>query len=176
MKNFAVSKQELIKISLVNFIGISLAILVPIISHITAIPLYYLEPMRLISILIFISFSKKNGLIYALYMPLLNTLVTGHPAFFKSVLISSELLINLYLIDFLSRKSKLAFTLQLFTSIVLSKIYYYTIKFLLIKSTLLKSELFSSDIKIQIIFILINIIVISLLKNLFLHKNNIIHK
>ncbi|MCS7052865.1 MAG: hypothetical protein NZM09_03915, partial [Ignavibacterium sp.] len=160
MKNFAVAKQEIIKISLINFIGISLAILVPILSHITDIPFYYLEPMRLISILIYISFNKKNGLIYALYMPLLNTLVTGHPTFFKSVLIATELLINLYLIDFLSRKSKLAFTLQLFISIVLSKIYYYLLKLLLLNVSILQGELFSSDLTIQLVFIIINVIII----------------
>ncbi|MCX7612088.1 MAG: hypothetical protein N2043_10935 [Ignavibacterium sp.] len=62
MKNFAVAKQEIIIISLINSIGISLVVLVPI--------LFY----------------------------------------FTNVLIVTGLLINLYLIDFLSQKIKLAFT------------------------------------------------------------------
>lgn len=163
-------KKEIIKIALVNLLAISLALIIPILSHSTSIPFYYLEPMRVISLIIFITFNKRNGIFYALYMPLLNTLITGHPDFVKSILISSELVLNLYLLELLGKKSNLNFYIQLGISIILSKIYYYFVKYLLISFSFIYGSLFTSNLIIQFVFIFINILIISASKKYLENK------
>lgn len=170
IKESIFERKEIIKIALVNLLGILFALFAPILSHSISIPFYYLEPMRLITLIIFISLSKKNGIFYALYMPLLNTLITGHPDFIKSILISSEIVVNLYLLEIFRKKSNLNFHIQLGISIILSKIYYYFVKYVLISFSVIPGRLFTSNLIVQLIFILIIIYIISLSKKLLKEK------
>ena len=127
---------------------------IPAISHKLSLPLYYLEPMRvaLMFSILFTSFS--NSIIIGLTLPLFSFAVSAHPVFIKTLLISSELVLNVVALYFISRKINnvtLSFTL----SILISKIYYYSIKYVLISSTLLAGSVISTPIYIQGIMLIV---------------------
>ena len=124
--------------------------LVPTISHLISLPVYLIEPMRLMLILALVHTSKTNAYILALSMPLFSLLVSGHPALPKMMLIAFELSLNVFLFYALSGKMKNVFP-AILCSIILSKIIYYFLKFVLLKVTIINTELFSTPIIIQLI-------------------------
>ena len=80
---------------------------VPTISHLLNIPLYLIEPMRIMLILAIVHTSKKNAYIIALTLPLFSFLVSAHPNIFKVLLITAELVLNVWLFFELSKKEAL---------------------------------------------------------------------
>lgn len=85
----------------------------------------------------------------ALALPMFSFLISSHPVFLKAMLISIELLINVFLYYSLVR-NKMADYLAIVISVVTSKFIYYGFKYLLIHFTLLKSGLISTPIYIQV--------------------------
>lgn len=121
---------------------------IPAFSHKLSLPLYYLEPMRvaLMFSILFTSFS--NSIIIGLTLPIFSFAVSAHPVFIKTLLISSELVLNVVALYFISRKINNA-TFSFVLSIIISKIYYYSIKYVLISSTLLAGTFISTPLYIQ---------------------------
>ncbi len=144
---------------------------IPAFSHLTSFPLYMLDPMR---ILLFtgylVSRNKKNAFILAATIPLFSMLVSGHPPFFKALLISMELFINIWLFSNLLEKSSWPVPVALFTSIIFSKLIYYLFKFIFISMTLLQVSLISTNLLTQLVVALFITIVFSLF---FKKENNI---
>ncbi|MHB9041680.1 MAG: hypothetical protein ACYC4T_13585, partial [Melioribacteraceae bacterium] len=103
----------------------------PALSHLIAIPIYLLDPMRIILLLSIVHTSKKNVFLLALALPLLSFIISAHPYFVKSLLIASELMINAFLFFYLIKFFKNSFMSAL-VSIAISKVYYYLVKFSLI--------------------------------------------
>lgn len=171
MNTKTISYKYLIKLILTNIIFIALALIVPIISHITSLPFYLLEPMRLFSILIFLFFNKKNGYLYSLYIPIINFLATGHPPFFKAILISVEHTINLIIFNYFTESKRIGISLSLIFSIILSKIIYYLMKYLFIKFNLIDGILISSNITYQLLSIVFIVIVVWLFDKLTSNRN-----
>ena len=122
--------------------------LVPGISHLLNVPLYLVEPMRLMLVLSLAHSDKINGYLLAVTMPLISTLISGHPVFPKMILIVAELSLNVFLFYFLVQKTKYLFP-AVFLSIILSKSFYYLLKFLLIKMTVLNTDLVATPLMIQ---------------------------
>jgi len=139
---------------LIDIGALAFIYLVPTISHIINLPVYLIEPMRLMLIFALVHTNKKNAYLIALTMPLFSFLISGHPLLPKMILITFELSLNVFLFYFLVNKIKRTFP-SILLSIVLSKVVYYLIKFIMIKMTILNSGLISTPIYIQIITTLV---------------------
>lgn len=138
-------KTYLIDLSLILFIYF-----LPALSHLLAFPIYYLDPMRIALVVGLIYTSKRNSYLIALTLPLFSFLISSHPQVVKSLLLSTELVINLSL--FFLIKDKLNNILaSLLLSIIVSKVIYYLLKFVFINFTLLDDKLFSTPFHFQII-------------------------
>jgi hypothetical protein len=139
-----------IKTYLIDFSLLLMIYFLPVISHLFAFPIYYLDPMRIALVVALIHTSKKNAYIIALTLPLFSFLISSHPQIIKSFLLIAELVINLSLFFLLKDKLKNVFT-SLFLSILISKVIYYSLKFALISFALLNDRLFSTPFYYQMI-------------------------
>jgi len=137
------------KVYLIDLMAISFIYFLPALSHLTVLPLYYIEPMRLAVLFCLIHTSKKNAFLIAITIPLFSLVVSSHPGFLKAILITGELLINLWLFYFLVKKINV-FTAA-FLSIILSKLMYYSVKYLFIQSQLIDDGLVSTPLIVQLI-------------------------
>lgn len=133
-----------------DLISLSVITLTPALSHLTSIPLYLLEPMRIMLIVTLLHTSRKNAYVLAFVLPLFSLLISNHPSLIKTILIAAELSLNVYLFFLLITKinNKLIAT---FISILLSKLFYYTVKFILISSGLMKEDLVNTPLYIQLL-------------------------
>lgn len=131
-----------------DIIAITFIYFVPAISHLLSLPVYLIEPMRLMLILAMVHTSKQNAYILAVTMPLFSFLISAHPVIPKMLLITFELGLNVFLFHLLLTKFKNTF-FPILLSIIGSKIVYYILKFGLIQFAILKSGLISTPILIQ---------------------------
>lgn len=136
-----------LKAFLIDLIVIAVIYFLPAFSHIINFPLYLIEPLRIAVVFCLLHTNKRNALFVALTVPLFSFFISSHPAILKSALIIAELLINLFLFYFLVRKQNIF--LSMFLSIIISKIFYYSIKFILIQVNLMDGSLVSTPIYIQ---------------------------
>jgi hypothetical protein len=145
-----INSNGIIKNSVFDIFAVAFIYFVPALSHLTALPIYYLEPMRLLLILSIVHTSKRNSYILAATLPIFSFIVSAHPVFLKTLLITGELLLNVWLFFFISEKIKNKFS-SMILSISLSKIAYYAIKFGLISFVLIEGSLIATPIIMQII-------------------------
>jgi len=114
------------------------------------VPLYYMEPMRFFIILAMAHTTRSNAYLLALTLPLFSFLVSGHPVAIKMILISGELLFNVWLFyAILDRTEK--YIASAVISIVLSKAAYYGAKLTLISLALFSGSAVGIPIGVQII-------------------------
>lgn len=139
-----------LKTLIIDLFAILLITFAPALSHLFALPIYMLEPMRILLIISIVHTSRKNSYIIALLLPVFSFVISTHPSIFKTLLISSELLVNVFLFTFLLNYFKNTFA-AILTSIALSKIFYYSVKFVLIGAGLIDGGLISTPIYLQII-------------------------
>ena len=132
--------------------------LVPTLSHLTAVPFYLIDPMR-IAVLgaLLATRNWKNALVLAVTLPLFSSAVGMHPVFPKCLLIAVELSVNVLLFVWLARvfgkgaKGRgMHIGAAAFVSIVLSKVLYYALKALVLYAGLLQMELVSTGLWIQL--------------------------
>jgi hypothetical protein len=140
--------KEKIKSSVIYLSAIIFIVFVPAISHLVALPIYYFEPMRIMLIIALVHTTKKNAYLLALTLPLFSFLVSAHPSLLKTLLITSELLLNVFLFFVFSEKMKNNFWAML-TSLFISKILYYLVKFMLLSTMVLEGNLVSTPLYIQ---------------------------
>ena len=143
-----------IKTYLIDFSMFLFIYFLPALSHLFSFPVYYLDPMRIALVLGLIYTSKKNTYLIALTLPLFSFLISSHPQFIKSILLSAELIINISLFFLFKEKIKNVFT-SLLLSIVISKAIYYLLKFTFISLALLDDKLFSTPYYFQIVSIVL---------------------
>jgi hypothetical protein len=147
----ALSKSgQTIKSAIIDLTALLVIYFTPALIHLLSMPVYFIEPVRLMLILSIAHSSKINTFFLALSLPLFSHLVSAHPVFLKTILISFELLLFTFLFYELSKKFKSVF-LVILGSIVSGKLFYYFFKYLLISSGLIQSELISTPVYIQII-------------------------
>lgn len=144
-----ISNKSAIISMLLDVIALVFIYSVPSISHLVNFPVYLIEPMRVMLILSIAHTSKRNAYILALTMPVFSFVTSGHPEFTKMILITFELLLNVYLLYFLARKINNHF-FAVFLSIIISKIAYYIIKYVLINTTLISAGLITTPLYIQL--------------------------
>lgn len=124
---------------------------VPALSHLTSIPFYLLDPMRVLVLgsYLYLKGNRNNALFLAISLPLVSFLLSAHPVFPKNLLISFELAINVLLIDVLVKKSQHIFFAVLL-SILISKLIYYLVKWLLIMGGLLDTGIVDTNLLVQL--------------------------
>jgi len=129
--------------------------LLPALSHLVPFPLYLIEPMR-IALFAGYLFSRNgyNAAFLAVTLPLFSMWTTGHPVFFKSLLISVELLANILLFILFFQRFRLNVFVALVSSILLSKVIYYGFKFTFLQGGLLAGNLISTGLQNQLITLL----------------------
>ncbi|MCD4747410.1 MAG: hypothetical protein K8R58_14020 [Bacteroidales bacterium] len=94
--------------------------------------------------------TKRNAYIIALFLPLFSFLISSHPVFLKMLLISAELVLNVYMFFAIFKRISKLFVCM-FLSIIISKVFYYAFKFGLICLVLLDTNLISTPLYIQLI-------------------------
>lgn len=142
--------KEIVKNSVFDILAIAGIYLVPVLSHLTTLPIYYIEPMRLMLILAIVHTSKKNAYILAATLPIFSFVISAHPVFLKTLLITGELLLMTWIFYFLSEKINNKFSSMIF-SIGISKTFYYAIKFALLSAVLIEGSLISTPIFMQVL-------------------------
>ncbi|MEJ2596353.1 MAG: hypothetical protein P8100_14790 [bacterium] len=139
---------------IVDIVGLALIYFIPTFSHLLNFPLYLVEPMRVMLIIAIAHTTKRNAYLIALTLPFFSFLVSAHPVFYKTVIITLELLINTWLFYLLAKHLKNYF-MAVVLSIALSKIVYYSMKFSLLNLSLLDGSLISTPIYFQLIIMLL---------------------
>jgi hypothetical protein len=135
---------------LIDMAALSVIYFVPALSHLLAVPIYLVEPMRIMLILGIAHTSKRNAYLLALTLPLFSFAVSGHPVFLKSMLISIELVVNVWLFFTLAKVIRNHFA-AMAAAIIGSKIFYYLLKFGLLSAALINGSLISTPIYLQLI-------------------------
>lgn len=142
-------KKPTIVSLLFDLLALTFIFFVPAISHMLSVPVYLIEPMRIMLILALVHTNRTNAYILAIGLPLFSFLVSSHPVFLKMILIAAELSLNVWLF-YLLRKHTSAFFAVL-GSVLLSKVAYYIVKFGLLNFALLQGNLISTPLYIQLI-------------------------
>lgn len=148
------SNRTTIKNVIIDFLALAFIYFVPAIAHLSGLPVYFIEPMRLMLILAIAHSSKANACFIALSLPFFSFMVSGHPEALKMLVITAELALNVWLFFYLSRETKNIFISTL-SSIVLSKIFCYLMYLPLFSFTFVRSELDATFIIAQLISTLI---------------------
>lgn len=135
---------------IIDFIALLCIYLIPTLSHLTGLPFYLFEPMRIFIILALLHSNKTNAYILAFTLPIFSFAIATHPVFLKSIIISVELALNVFLYHLFMQK-KITGYLSILFSVIISKVFYYLLKFILIQFLFIQSELVSTPIYIQVI-------------------------
>jgi hypothetical protein len=143
------------KIVATDILVLLLVYFIPALTHLSTFPLYYLDPMRLLLFAGYlISRNNTNTYLLALSIPIFSTLVTGHPPFYKALLISIELLANIGCFHLFLHKIKWQPGILMFISIIISKLFYYGFKYFFIRLTLIDGELITTGLLIQLVTVI----------------------
>jgi hypothetical protein len=142
-----------LRVIVFDLIALSVVYLIPTFSHIINFPVYYIDPMRLMVFLVIVHTDRKNSYLIAATLPLVSYLASSHPVFIKSLTMSVELLLNVWLFYEFSKLFKNKFIL-VSLSIIVSKIVYYVIKYFLVSTSLLSTEIISTPLYFQIAVLL----------------------
>ena len=145
-----VSSRADYKSIIFNILALAFIYFVPALSHVFNVPIYLVEPMRIMLILAMVHTSKTNAYLIALTLPLFSFLISSHPNVFKSLIMTAELLLNVWLFFEISKRVSNGFAAML-SAIVISKVVYYFLKFALISFAVLESGLISTPIYLQVI-------------------------
>ncbi len=146
----SLSAKKILPITLLDIAGLAFIYFVPALSHMLSLPIYFIEPMRLFLILALVHTNKTNAYILALTLPLFSFAVSAHPVLPKMLLITGELVFNVFLFFLFMKYVKNTFA-SIFLAIVGSKMTYYLVKFILLQLVVLKGGLVSTPILIQVI-------------------------
>lgn len=125
--------------------------LLPGFSHVTALPLYMFEPMRVALLIALLFTNRSNAYFIAFTIPLASAMVTGHPVPFKALLMGIELSILVAAYSYLVQLARVPAFAALTAAIVLSKVIYYTMKFAALNAGLLAGGLISTPPQTQLI-------------------------
>lgn len=144
------NQSKYIKVGLIDLGILTALYLLPAITHVLPLPIYLIDPMRLLLFLTLITTSRSNALVLAASMPLISTLFSGHPIFPKNVIISAELIINVTVFYLLIRRNR-SILISGALAILAAKLCYYLIKFGFLSIGLLEGGLISTPLLYQLI-------------------------
>ncbi|MCH8023236.1 MAG: hypothetical protein IIB43_00885 [Candidatus Marinimicrobia bacterium] len=129
--------------------------LLPSFSHLIALPLLRFEPMRVALLVALLFTNRANTYFIAFTIPLVSTLVTGHPVPLKAVLMGVEFSILVATYSYLARLERIPTFAALTAGILLGKLAYYALKFGTLRAGLLTGSLISTPLQNQLILVLV---------------------
>jgi hypothetical protein len=125
--------------------------LVPSFAHLTALPLYMLEPMRVALCVALLFTNRANTYFIALTIPLASAFITGHPPPLKAVLMGVEFSILVASYGYLVQRPRISAFAALGAGILLSKLAYYAMKFIALSTGILAGSLVSTPLRTQLV-------------------------
>jgi hypothetical protein len=144
-----------------TFIGLA-----PAFAHFASLPIYMIEPMRLMLILALVHTNRMNAWLIAAILPLFSFLVSGHPEPLKMLVITAELLANTGLFLLLVQRKTSPFA-AMFVAILISKLFCYLLYTLLFPWSFVIAEAGTTFLIIQgIVTILLSLYTAFFLKKL----------
>ena len=132
-------KNEVIKATVLDVVSLAFIYFIPGIAHLLSFPVYMIEPMRLMLVVSFVITGKKNSYLLALTLPLFSFVVSGHPEFLKMLIITSELLVNVFLFYLFADLIKETIPGRI-SSIIASKLFAYFLYLVFFSFAFVKSE------------------------------------
>jgi hypothetical protein len=146
--------------------------LVPSLAHLTALPLYMLEPMRVALCVSLLFTNRTNAYFIALTIPLASAMITGHPPPLKAALMGIEFSILVVSYSYLAQRLRISAFAALSAGILLSKLAYYTMKFVALSTGLLAGSLISTPLQIQLVVAVGTAAVFGLIEHYRTKNNN----
>lgn len=128
--------------------------LLPSFSHVTALPLYMFEPMRVALIVALLFTNRANAFLIAFTLPLASFLLSGHPVPFKALLMGIELTVLVASYGYLSQKLRVPAFAALAAAILIGKLVYYAMKYAALGAGLLGGSLVSTPLQTQVLLAL----------------------
>jgi len=142
------------KIILFDCLALAIVFFVPKIGEILQLPFYMIEPMRLMVIISIAHFKRFNAFLLALTLPLFSWIVSGHPEFYKMLVMTCEIMVNVFLFYFLIHKFGSVF-LSMIIAIIVSKVLCYTLYLVFFSIMFIKEEAQPSFLIAQLITTLV---------------------
>jgi hypothetical protein len=136
---------------LIDVVLLAALYLLPSFSHLTALPLYKFEPMRIALIVALLFTNRANTYLIAFTIPLASAMITGHPEPFKALLMGIEFTILVAGYSYLVQKVRIPAFAALTAAILLSKVVYYAMKFAALGAGLLAGNLVSTPLQTQMV-------------------------
>jgi len=136
---------------LIDLVLLTALYLLPSFSHLTALPLYKLEPMRVALIIALLFTNRANAYLIAFTIPLASAWITGHPPPLKAVLMGIEFSILVATYLHLVRKDHIPTFVALAAGILLGKAVYYSMKFMALSAGWLGGSLVSTPVQTQLV-------------------------
>lgn len=146
----SLSLNGISKSVLYDFIALIFIYFLPALSHLTSLPLYILEPMRIAVLVAAIHTNKKNTYLIVLTLPLFSFFISSHPVLLKTILMTGELMINVFLFYLILERIRNPF-LALFIGIITAKFFYYVSKYVFLSFNLIQGDLVSTPLLFQFI-------------------------
>ena len=136
---------------LIDILLLAALYLLPSFSHLTALPLYKLEPMRIALVVALLFTHRTNAYLIALTIPLASAWITGHPPPLKAVLMGIEFSILVATYAHLVRKDRMPVFVALAAGILLGKAVYYSMKYVALSAGWLGGSLITTPVQTQLI-------------------------
>lgn len=158
LNTFASPTRTLMRTALVDITLLVVACLVPTLSHITALPLYHLNPMLLVLLAgMLLVRNRANAFLLAVMLPLVSMMIVGMPTPLKAICMTAEMLTLVGLFTLMdnataSARGRMGRTFAiLLAAMVASKIVYYAMKALLISPDALISTPLLTQVVVMVV-------------------------
>jgi hypothetical protein len=134
-----IQSKDVLKTLILDGVALAVVFLIPFIADLFHFPFYMIEPMRLMVMISIAHTSRINSYLLAFVLPFFSWVVSGHPEFFKMLIMTAELGINVYLFYLLLKKSDHVF-LTMIAAIIISKIICYSSYLVFFSMTFFREE------------------------------------
>lgn len=154
MNTVAIIKKYNTGTIIFDILALSVIYFMPAFVHLFAFPVYFIEPMRLFVVISMIQLNKKNAYFLALTLPVFSFIISTHPVIYKSLIMTAELLLNVFLFFSLSSFVKNVFV-RMTVSVLVSKIVYYLLKYVFMSFALINGDFIATPFLAQITVLLL---------------------
>lgn len=136
--NFISNTKGVARYVILDVAVVTMACLIPALSHVTALPLYMMNPMLALLLAgMLVGRDWRNALVLAVLMPAVSCVVVGMPTAPKMVCMMAELATVAGLFHMLSRRW--AVLPSVLVSVLVAKVVYYALKAVVIAPAVLIS-------------------------------------
>ncbi len=146
--------RDISKALLLDIVALAVVFFTPKIGELIHLPFYMIEPMRLMVVLSIAHSSRANSYLLAFTLSLFSWAVSGHPEFFKMLVMTGEITANVFLFYYLLLKIDSVF-LSMIIAIVVSKVLCYALYLVFFSMMFLKEEADPSFLISQVITTLV---------------------